>query len=174
MTAQLDEAPAPRDGAPWGLFDAIGYGGLGFGLGAIAGTRMSGDDLGPSAAALVTIAGMTAASTWAGAVIGGRAARTLACGQPLGTGHRRAVVAGVVMAGATLGALAAVPLIAPGQAGTPLGTDEQTLALLASGSAVLGSLYMWKNRDRLAAWSVGLAPRVRESGRPSLHLSVRF
>ena len=171
-TAQ-DEAIAPATGPAWGFLDALGYGGLGFGLGVMVGAGMPSDNFGPSGTALGVIAGSTIAGVVGGAMIGGRARRALSRDQVISPGHRAAVAGGVVLAGATLGAVAAIPLISSEGEGTPLGSDEQTFSLLAGGGAALGASYL------LAQWHhlgnrVSAAPIIREPGQYGLVLRVRL
>ena len=162
--ADAQTESATRGGPPWGIFDAIGFGGLGFGLGVIAGLGMEGDDFGPSDGALVLIGAGTVAGILGGAMIGNRARRARALGQPISAGHRTAVAAGVILAGATLGAIAAVPLINPEGEGTPLGSDEQTFGLLVGAGAALGILYLTAQWDHLDSSAVDVAPAVRDGG----------
>jgi hypothetical protein len=149
IAQRTPEAPA-NPAPPLGVLNAIGYGGLGVGLGALSGTASckSGCSWDEEIGSVVGRAVLGAAAGLIGGdMIGNGARRKLARGEPLGTGHSFAVASVVVLAGATLGALAAVPLIAPSGEGTPLGSDEQTFALLATGGATLGALYLasrWK------------------------------
>jgi hypothetical protein len=168
LTAQVDEGAKDGSGPPWALLDAIGYGAIGCGLGVMTGWEST------YSAFYGTVAAMTVAGICTGATIGNRAQKALAQGQPLATGHRRAVIAGVVMAGASLGALASVRLIQPAGEGTPLGTDQQTLALMSTAGAVVGYLYAWSNRDRLTPRRVVVFPALRESGRYALNVQMCF
>ncbi len=127
--AQPEASPTSDGGMKWVLLDALGYGGVGFGLGLAAAWGMEGDDFGPPASALAVVGVSTAAGAVAGALIGRRARNRIAEGMPVEGAHRAAVVGGVVAAGAALGALAAVPLVNGEGEGTPLGSDEQTVLL---------------------------------------------
>lgn len=165
-TAQRESPPASTEGVKWGVVDAIGYGGLGFGVGLI-----SAWDLEYGSGALV-VGAASLAGTIAGAVIGRRASQTLAADGQLGAGHRVAVIGGAIMAGGTLGTLAAVPLINGEGEGTFLGSDETTVAVLAVAGGALGSLFVWRHRDELASRSVGIAPGL--FGKAALGLRVRL
>lgn len=173
VRAQQGDAAPPTD-PPWALLNVVGYGGLGLGLGILAGARMPGNDPGPSGAALFTMAGMTIAGAWAGSVIGTGGARTLAEGRALGPAHRLAAVGGLILAGATLGALVSVPFIAPRGEETPLGSDETTFGLLAGGGAALGAFYATKQWGHIGARRLRVTPSVREGGQYSLGVRVHF
>lgn len=151
-----------------------GYGGLGFGLGLAVAWDMEGSDIGPPGTAVAVVGATTAAGIVAGTLIGNRARKTIAEGERIGGGHRAAVIGGVVLAGGTLGALAAVPLINSEGEGTALGSDEQTFALLALAGGALGSLYAWKQSDELSSRSIGVAPAVSGSAGYGLRLRMSF
>lgn len=172
--AQTPASPTPDGGVKWSLYDAVGYGALGFGLGLAATWDMEGSGFGPPGAAVAIVGATTAAGIVAGAVIGNRAQRAVAEGRRVDGAHRAAVIGGVVLAGGTLGALAAVPLINSEGEGTALGSDEQTFALLALAGGALGSLYAWKHSDELSSRSIGVAPAVSESAGYGLRLRMSF
>jgi hypothetical protein len=155
------------------LIDGLGYGGLGFGLGLVAAWDIEGTEIGPPDEAVALVAVTTAAGIIGGALLGRSANRALAAGRPLGVGHRTAVLAGAVLAGATLGALAAVPLINPEGEGTPLGTDEATVTTLAIAGAAVGSLFALTQARRLAAGRVELMPSFPGDGGVGLRVRVR-
>ena len=173
-TAAQTNGPPMPGGMKWSLIDAIGYGGLGFGVGLITTWDMEGSDLGPPGTALAVTAATTVAGTVAGAMIGKRAQNTMAEGGRLGGAHRAAVVGGVIMAGGTVGAVAAIPLINGEGEGTFLGSDEQTVALLVLAGGALGSVFAWKQRDQLAFRSVSVTPALVGIGRYGLHMRVSF
>lgn len=152
--AQTDGPSVPQGTAMWGLWNAIGYGRLGFGLGLIPAM-----DMGYGAAA-ITIAVTTAAGTYSGAMIGRRAGKTISEGGRLGGGHRAAVAGGAIMAGGTLGALAAVPLINPEGEGTIFGSDEATVAGMVLVGAALASVFVLSHRDELSSGRISVTPAV--------------
>lgn len=160
--APLAAQSAPRpadDGAPWVLYDAVGYGGLGFGLGLAAAWGMENDSgFGPPGEALVVLGVGTVAGIVTGAILGSRAGHAVAEGRPLGTGHRAATLAGPVLAGGTLGALAAIPLINGEGEGTALGSDERTVGLLTLAGFAVGSVVAWRLSDELPVRGVQAGP----------------
>lgn len=170
--AQTDALSNPGAGVKWSVIDAVGYGGLGFGLGLAVAWDMEGSDFGPPGTAVAVVGATTAAGIVAGTLIGNRARKTIAEGERLGGGHRGAVIGGVILAGGTLGALAAVPLINAEGEGTALGSDEQTVALMALAGGALGSLFAWMHSDELASRSVSVAPAV--FGRAGYGLRMSF
>lgn len=172
--AQLETTTASDDGARWGVVDAIGYGGLGFGLGLAATWDMEGSGFGPPGAALVAIGASTVLGTVAGAMIGARAQRAIVAQGELEGVHRAAVIAGAIMAGGTLGALAAVPLVNGEGAGTFLGSDEQTVTVLVLVGSALGSLYVWRHRGDFSSSRFSLAPVMSEGGEYGLRVGVTF
>ncbi|MEX2609581.1 MAG: hypothetical protein WEA24_06515 [Gemmatimonadota bacterium] len=161
--------PAGTGGATrWAVIDAIGYGGLGFGVGVLASWNMESDDFGPPAGALLVIGAGTLTGTVGGAVLGFRARQRTIEREPLGRGHGTAALAGGVLAGATLGALTSASLINGAGEGTFLGSDETTFATLVLAGGVLGSMYVWGIRHEIrvapvggGAGSYGLRARVR-------------
>lgn len=171
-TAQTSDSPDSGGEIRWSLINAVGYGGLGFGVGLVATWDLEGSDFGPPGAALAVIGATTVAGTVAGAIIGRRARNAIARGRSLSGAHRAAVMGGVVMAGGTLGAVAAVPLINAEGEGTFLGSDERTVTLLVLAGGALGSVYVWKQRDRLAFRSVRLTPVLSGTRGYGFHIRV--
>lgn len=108
----------------------------------------------------IAIATTAAAGTYAGAVIGRRAGKTISEGGRLGGGHRAAVAGGAIMAGGTLGALAAVPLIKPEGEGTIFGSDEATVAGMVLVGTALSSLFVLLHRDELSSGRISVTPAV--------------
>lgn len=172
--AQTDAPPVSTGGMKWTVLDAVGYGGLGFGLGLVAAADMEGDGIGPPGSALAVIGATTAAGIVAGAVIGRRGQNRIAEGRPVEGGHRAAVTAGVVMAGATLGALAAVPLVNSEGEGTPLGSDELTVGLTVIAGGVLGSLYAWRHSGELSPRTISVAPAISGTAGYGMRLRTSF
>jgi hypothetical protein len=185
--AQVDDALHGGGGLKWVVADAIGYGGLGFGLGVLvarAVERSGGAPVQPAASVQLsggsytshyglgnldlgygpdgTTLALVAAATMVGAVAGGMVgldARRIATGGGRVEGlHRTAVLGGGVLAGGTMGALAAVPLVAGPGEGTPLGSDEQTVALLVGSGAFMGALFVRKYRHELGTKSISVTP----------------
>lgn len=169
--AQSGVSPDRENGVNWSLLDAIGYGGLGFGLGLLAAWDMEGTDFGPPGEALALIGAATMAGTFGGAIMGNRAEDAIAKGHQIRGAHRAAVIAGVVLAGGTAGALASIPFVNSEGEGTPLGSDEQSVVLLVSAGAVLGSLYLWMRRDELTYQRFRIAPALLDGSYP--HQSKR-
>lgn len=172
--AQTDAPPASTGGMKWTLLDAVGYGGLGFGLGLVAAADMEGDDIGPPGSALAVLGATTAAGFVAGAVIGRRAQNRIAEGRPVEGAHRAAVNGGVVMAGAILGTLAAIPLVNSEGEGTPLGSDEQTVGLMALVGGGLGSLYAWRHSGELSPRTISVAPAISGTAGYGMRLRMSF
>lgn len=170
--AQSGASSDREDGVDWSLLDAIGYGGLGFGTGLLAAWDMEGTDLGPPGEALALIGGATLAGTFGGWIMGDRAEDAIALGHELRSAHRAAAIAGVVLAGATAGALASIPFVSSGGAGTPFGSDEETVALLVGAGAVLGSLYAWMRRDEGTDRRFRIVPALLEPNRYGLRVRV--
>lgn len=170
--AQTDSSTAPGGGVRWALLDAIGYSGLGFGLGLLAAWDMEGTSFGPPDEAVAVIAASTAAGLLTGAVIGRRAQNAIAQGRRPGGAHRAAALAGVAMAGGTLGALAAVPLINGEGEGTVLGSDEQTITVMMLGGTALGSLYMLRKRAAFPSNRIRVTPGIFGRGEYGLRVRV--
>lgn len=172
--AQPEPEPTSDGGMKWVLLDAVGYGGVGFGLGLAAAWDIEGDDFGPPASALLVVGASTAAGVVTGALIGRRARSRIAEGRPVEGAHHAAVVGGVVAAGAILGALAAVPLVNGEGEGTPLGSDEQTVLLTTLAGGALGSLYAWKHSDELSAGALRVTPTISETTGYGVRIRTRF
>jgi hypothetical protein len=169
--AQTDQ-PGHGSGPPWTLVGAIGFGGVGFGVGALSTWNMPSDDFGPAGRTLAIVAATTALGTMSGAMIGNAARRRHGRNEPLAPGQQIAVVAGSVLAGATLGALAAVPLISSDDEGTPLGTDETTFGILTGGGAALGVLYAVSQRHWIGGSRVVVSPGLRGPGQYQLRAKL--
>ena len=169
--AAAQTAPPASDGASWGLYDAIGYGGLGFGVSLLAASGMEGQGFGPPTGALVVVGAGTVVGIVTGAVIGRAASRAVARGRPVGAGHRAAALGGVFLVGSTVGALAAIPLINGEGEDTPLGSDERTAAFTILGGSALGALAAWRMADDFSPALVEVAPTV---GREGYGLQVRL
>jgi hypothetical protein len=171
--AAQDPAPPSYDGGgKWLLLDAVGYAGLGFGAGVLA-NRSTPLTQSGEVTILATVGTATIVGLLTGAALGQRAERTLSRGDALGTGQLLSVAGGAVLGGATLGALAAVPLIAPDGEGTVLGTDEQTFAILAGAGTVLGSLYVWRHWNRLTRGMIEIIPATDGNGQYGLRLRIQ-
>lgn len=173
--AQPGASPTSDGGMKWVLLDAVGYGGVGFGLGLAAAGNMENDDgIGPPGSALAVIGATTAAGIVTGTLIGRRARNRIIEGKPVTGVHRAAVIGGVVGAGATLSALAAVPLINGEGEGTPLGSDEQTVLLMTLAGGALGSLYAWKHSDELSGGALRVTPTISEATGYGVRIRTSF
>lgn len=158
----------------WRVIDAVGYGGLGFGLGVAATWDLEGEGFGPPDAALVAVGAGTVAGLTVGAMLGGRADRAIADGRAVGGPHRAAVLGGGVLAGGTLGALAAVPFINSEGEGTFLGSDETTFGVFVVTGAALGSLYTWRRSDQLSSGHASVTPVLGPGGERGIRLRIGF
>ena len=167
--AQLPAQPQYEGGSGrWTLVNAVGYGGVGF-LAGLAAAWDSDMDEGVATIGLTTLAGVVT-----GAAIGHGASSRIRRGEPVGGTSRFAVSAGTILAGATLGACAAVPLINGEGAGTPLGSDETALGILMGGGTLLGAWYLSRHAGELSGARLGITPiRTRDSAY-GLRVSVRY
>ena len=158
----------------WTLWDALGYGAIG----ALASYAVAWEaDEGGEAILL----GGTVGSIVLGAALGSSVKRRINSGRPVGGGRATAALLGVAGAGATVGALASVPLIngesgsAPGvEEGTPLGSDETTFALLAGTGAALGVWYALRHADELRSPRVTVGRRPTDDGGHAYALGMRL
>jgi hypothetical protein len=142
----------------WGLIDAIGYGGVGVLVGyasALGSAFSDGSDSDLSPVVLVApIAGLAF-----GGAIGHNASSRINRGETPGPVTRLAVQTGAILAGATLGALASIPLIQGGdRTGTLLGSDETTATILMTAGVALGALYVYRHRSDFRTTRISIAP----------------
>ena len=152
----------------WGLVNALGYGGVGF----LAGVAAAWDsEIGEGVA---TIGLSSLAGVVVGAAIGGHASNRIRNGEPLSGTSRFLVSTGTVLAGATLGACAAVPLINGEGSGTRLGSDESALAILMGGGTALGVWYLTRHRGDFDGARLGIAPVRTIDSAYGLRISVRY
>ncbi len=157
--------------------NALGYGVTGGMAGALVTADAACDGPGficiPTVAVAATLGGLVL-----GAVIGGtiseRANRTVAAGRPLGGGHLGALSLGTVLGGATVGLVLGGLLINPTGEGTLLGTDEQTITILALAGATLGVLHLRRNWGRLTGTSIEVQPALFTNARPGVVARFRF
>lgn len=168
ISSPLAAQGEPRRPAQWAIIDAIGYGGLGVGTGALL---MWDQEFG-SAYAVMAGSGLT--GIVAGAIMGRRARADIRAGRPTGAGHRTAVLAGAVFAGAVVGSLAAIPLIEGDASDTPLGSDGTTFAITAVGGSLLGGWYALAHRDDFVASRVSMTPYRAGRGAIGLRARVAF
>ena len=152
----------------WALVNAVGYGGVGF----LAGVAAAWDQ--EIGAAVGTIALGSVAGVATGTAIGRRAASRIRSGEPLSGTSRFAVSAGTILAGASLGACAAVPLINGDGAGTPLGSDESTLAILMGTGTLLSAWYLRRHAHEFNGERVGITPIRTIDSAYGLRVAVRF
>ncbi len=157
---------------PWAVIDAVGYAGAGFGLGLAGTLAKSTDGLGTE---LAIIGASTVVAGGLGAVLGRRVVARKADGRPVPRGLRTAVLAGAVLAGGTLGALAAVPLINGEGTGTPLGADDATVAITTGSGAALGVLFaVWQRRSLTAASRLSVTPFYAGHGISGIRVGMTF
>lgn len=159
----------PEDGGGrWTLVNAVGYGGAGF----LTGLAVAWDK--DIDGAVATIGLFSLAGVVTGAAIGSHASSRIRSGEPLSGASRLAVSAGALLAGATLGACAAVPLINGEGAGTPLGSDESALGILVGTGTLLGAWYLRRHTGDFDGARLGISPiRTRDSAY-GLRASMRY
>lgn len=160
--------PARVEGQSWALVDGLGYGAAGTGVGAMAAWDLDYHE-GFAVIVLATGAGIAV-----GALVGHAADTRLARGEALGSGHQAAVVAGSVLAGTALGALASAAFINGEGEGTFLGSDETTFTALTIGGTALGAAVTWWRRDALRPRGVSVSPAVSPEGGAGLRVQVTF
>ena len=167
----------PINHAPWALIDAVGYGVLGLGVGLGAAVVSSPNSMVADRGVVGPMLAFTAAGTVAGGIIGSRASRHLDNGVPLTRGHRNAVVLGTVLFGASLGSLAAIPLIAGESESTPIGSDGQAYAICALGGIAVTAIVMAVRPPNIPVRSFRVMPTVvpaREGPRFGLAVTTRL
>lgn len=170
---------APADAYPQSsrFLNALGYGIVGgsLGLAATANATCTGE--------FICIPGEMVAATLGGTVLGlvlganvaSTANRTVAEGRPVSGGRLAALSFGTVVGGATLGLLVGAVLTNPSGEGTILGSDEQTLSILALAGGTLGVLQLRRNWGRLTgAVAVEVNPLATVHGRPGVVVRARF
>jgi hypothetical protein len=109
----------------------------------------------------------------AGWLIGGRAEEQLAEGEALSGRHKNAVRAGTVMAGAAVGALAAMFIINGEEAGgSGSASDEAILGGFVAGGAALGVVTQVLLESRLEPGPARGRLVIGPGGRPGLVVSV--
>lgn len=157
-------------------FNALGYGSLGAAAGVLATAGASCDGPGficiPNAMVFATIGGLVAGVT-VGAMTASSANDNVAEGRPVGSGHRLAVTIGAGLGGAVTGALASALLINGEGSGTFLGSDEQTVAILASAGAIFAVVRQNRSWNR-AVRAIDFQPLVTLDGQAGLSGTIRF
>ncbi len=159
------------------FLNALGYGitGGSLGLAATANATCTGE--------FICIPGEMVAATLGGTVLGlvlgsrvaSGANRAVAEGRPVSGGRLAALGFGTVVGGATLGLLVGAVLTNPSGEGTILGTDEQTLSILALAGGTLGVLQLRRNWGRLTGGGVlDVSPLATVHGRPGVVVRARF
>lgn len=165
-TAVLGAAPQPAAAQEWAVVDAFGYGGLG--AATVDGVLMilwfngSIEDDRHNFRWIAVGSGVGLA---VGAVLGHTAESAVGRGEALGERHRHLVLAGGVLAGATLGT----------GLGLAHGCDqenESTCTGMTLAGTGLGAIYTWWRRDTLNPRAVDVSPTVTRSG--EIGLRVRF
>ena len=111
----------------------------------------------------------------AGWMIGDTAEDQLARGEELSNGHRNALRAGTVMAGAGSGALASFLVINSDEEGESGGENDSKIFLsLVAGGAALGVLTQVLLESRLEPDPAGVGLTIGAEGRTELAMSVKF
>ena len=173
--AQVDAVQARRATVRWSILDALGYGGLGFGAGILGAVATQGDcGFGPCDHQVAVIAAATVAGMATGFIIGRRAETRLSRGESLTSRHRNAVIAGALLAGPVIGAVAASLLINSEGSGTALGSDEQTFAIALLASTALSSWYVSRHSRELLTRRTRVTPVVMPNGRFGATVNLRF
>jgi hypothetical protein len=164
-----------RQAAPikWVVMDAIGYGGLGTVVGMALALSSYSCPFGPCDGAAMSVVGGAVAGAIGGAAIGIHARRTLAKGEQLGAVHRAAVLAGAMISGTTLGAVASFSLINGDGSGTPLGSDETTFGMLTLGGTAIGAILAARSANELNNPRVTISPAIG-AGRYGLDARLAF
>ena len=137
--AQGSRTPMPSRG--WIVADALGYGTLGFVVGAATGAVLtSGEDcgFGPCAEPVLMALGGGLLGMAGGGALGINARRSAAAGVPISSGHSAAMKIGGALGGATLGALISLTMINGDGSGTRIGSDEATFFSLTGAGLVTG------------------------------------
>ena len=166
-------APSHARSGRWGLVNALGYGGVGLLVGYSAAVGAAFSDASDTDLGVLLIAAPLAGAAL-GASIGHSASSRINRGERPGAGSRFAVKTGAILAGATLGALASVPLINDEGAGTPLGSDENTAAILMTTGVALGALYIHRHADDFSATRVSIAPMRTIDSAYGLRIALRY
>lgn len=168
VLTSLLSIPVSGQAQSWALVDGLGYGAAGTGVGAMMAWDMEREQ------GWGVIAATTSAGIVVGALVGRAADRGLAKGEPLGDGHRAAVVAGSILAGAAVGALASAALINGEGEGTFMGSDEATFTAFTAGGVALGAAFAWWRRDALEPQAVTASPTVSVGGGVGVQVRVGF
>lgn len=150
---------APLHAQSWSFIDLVGYGAAGGGLGFALTVEADCSDIVCGQTVFTTLGGLALGAV-GGAIIGSRAQSALDRGEALTPGHRNAVAAGTVFAGAALGGVTSFLLINSEGEGTFLGSDEQTFGMLALAGAGLGALYVASQWAELSGQGLELRPAV--------------
>jgi hypothetical protein len=91
-----------------------------------------------------------------------------------GAGSRFAVKTGAILAGATLGASVSMTMINGEGAGTPLGSDGNTAAILMTTGVALGALYVHRHADDFKATRVSIAPTRTIDSAYALRIALQY
>lgn len=163
--------------APWTLIDGIGYTGLGAAAGVVIAYGPGGSckSFGPCRGQVAAMLITPAIGLVTGVALGHTARTAIASGRPISDAHRTWVSTGGILAGATLGSIAAIPLIGgSSNSGTPLGSDESTWMIFALGGAVAGGVYAAKHESDFLLRTTALGPYRAARGGFGLRAGVRF
>lgn len=159
------------------VLNSLGYGTLGMAIGAAATAGAT-----CQSAELICIPGETIAAVLIGGLAGGAlgagfassANRRVEDGQPVGGARLAGVVMGTVLGGAVIGGLGSAILINGEGEGTPLGSDEQTVAIFMLGGAAFGVWHLHRNWGALNGAPVEVRPAVAPDGQFGLRARLRF
>ena len=169
-SAEAQEPKADRvSHAPWPVINAIGYGGVGFGL-ALANEVNSNHQFHTS---ILVIAGSGALGVGAGIVLGINTNNAIAERGIVPIGLRAASLAGSVLAGATLGTLVYIPLI--DNSSEARGKNKRTFRITTGTGAAVGALFAASQyRGLTTARRVAVAPYYKGQGAAGLRITMTF
>ena len=154
--------------AQWRALSTTGY--AAGGLAAAAGPAFAAESY---AGGLTAFAAGLGGGLVVGWLIGDSAGDRLERGEALSNGHKHAIRAGTVMAGAGVGALASFLVInGSGGGGDGISSDESIFGSFVAGGAALGVLTQALLESRLEPAVLTVAPAVGNEGRTEIALTV--
>ena len=180
--SQEDAAPVaatvvPRRTLNWSGYDALGFGALGGGLGALAGIATApSDSWGPGDSFLPLVLGGTALGAIVGSAVGSGVEKSARQGQPVSGGRRGFAAFGVALAGGAVGAVTSFLLINPHHdTVTSQNNDTAVAAGCIGAGMLLGGFYAGRHLSDLAGGEVTIAPqRHGVDGRTRYDVGMRF
>jgi fatty acid desaturase len=155
--------------AQWRALSTTGY--AAGGLAAAAGPAFAANSYEGGLTALAAGLGGGLVVGW---LIGDSAADRLERGEALSNGHKHAVRAGTVMAGAGVGALVSFLVINGSGAGGEGASDESIFGSFVAVGAALGVLTQALLDSRLEPAALTVAPAVGDQGRTGIALTVKL